>query len=165
MRTLLASLALLVWLSPALAVKPEEQLADPALETRAREISAGIRCLVCQNQSIDDSDASLAQDLRRLVRERVKAGDSDQAVRDFLVARYGEFVLLKPSFNARNLVLWGLPLAALLIGGVAAFRLFGRRRTEESEISEDGPPEKLSPDEQAELDRLLRQDQLGQKRA
>lgn len=164
MRTILASLAFLVWLGPALAVKPEEQLADPALETRAREISAGIRCLVCQNQSIDDSDASLAQDLRRLVRERVKAGDSDQAVRDFLVARYGEFVLLKPSFNARNLVLWGLPLAALLIGGVAAFRLFGRRRTGQSEVPEGRAVETLSPEEQAELDRLLRQDQPEQKR-
>lgn len=156
MRTLLASLVFLVWLGPALAVKPEEQLADPALEARAREISAGIRCLVCQNQSIDDSDASLAQDLRRLVRERIKAGDTDQGVRDFLVARYGEFVLLKPSFNARNLVLWGLPLAALLAGGIAAFRLFGRRRPEEQDELSLAV---LSAEEQAELDRLLRQDQ------
>ncbi|HRE19763.1 MAG TPA: cytochrome c-type biogenesis protein CcmH [Rhabdaerophilum sp.] len=155
MRIILVSLAFLAWLGPAFAVKPEEQLTDPALEARAREISAGIRCLVCQNQSIDDSDASLAQDLRRLVRERVKAGDSDQGVRDFLVARYGEFVLLKPGFNARNLVLWGLPLAALLVGGLAALRLFGRRRSEENE---EPTPAALSAEEQAELECLLQQD-------
>jgi len=155
MRTIPAALALLICLGPAFAVKPEEQLADPALEARARAISGGIRCLVCQNQSIDDSDASLARDLRLLVRERLKAGDSDQAVQDFLVARYGEFVLLKPTLSARNLVLWGLPLAALLVGGFAAFRLFGRRRAEESDTPAAAP---LSAEEQAELDRLLHQD-------
>src|SRR5215218_7215581 len=91
---------------PALAVQPDEVLKDPALERRARDISSGLRCLVCQNQSIDESDASLAKDLRVLVRERLVAGDSDDQVRDFLVQRYGEFVLLKPAFRAHTLLLW-----------------------------------------------------------
>jgi cytochrome c-type biogenesis protein CcmH len=116
-----------LWCAPAaLAVQPDEQLADPALEARAREISAGLRCLVCQNQSIDDSDAPLARDLRLLVRERLEAGDSDQGVRDYLVARYGEFVLLKPPFEASTLVLWATPVVVLL-GGVIAALLCSRR--------------------------------------
>src|SRR5882757_1511228 len=98
------------------AVQPDEILADPALEARARVLSKELRCMVCQNQSIDDSDAPLARDLRILVRERLQAGDSDQRVIDFLVARYGEFVLLKPRFSAHTALLWLGPAAVLLIG-------------------------------------------------
>ena len=92
-------------------MQPDEQLADPALEARARDISGGLRCLVCQNQSIDDSDAPLARDLRLLVRERLTAGDSDDGVRDYLVARYGDFILLKPPFEMATLLLWLTPVA------------------------------------------------------
>ncbi|WP_373288928.1 cytochrome c-type biogenesis protein [Aureimonas endophytica] len=111
----------------ALAVQPDEMLADPALEARARALSAGLRCLVCQNQSIDDSDADLARDLRLLVRERLKAGDSDRAAVDYIVARYGEFVLLKPRFETVTLVLWGTPLVLLLSGAALALGLSRRR--------------------------------------
>jgi cytochrome c-type biogenesis protein CcmH len=108
---------------PAHAVQPDEVLQDPALEARARTISEGLRCLVCQNQSIDDSDAPLAKDLRLLVRERLTAGDSDQAIVDFIVARYGEFVLLSPRFEAHTLLLWfatpAVFLAALLLIALA----------------------------------------------
>lgn len=107
------------------AVNPEEILDDPALEQRARDISINLRCLVCQNQSIDDSDAELAKDLRVLVRERLVEGDSNQEVLDFVVARYGEFVLLRPQFSARNLALWGTPLVVLILGGFAAYN-YGR---------------------------------------
>lgn len=105
----------------AVAVEPGEMLKDPALEHRARTISAELRCLVCQNESIDNSNADLAHDLRVLVRQRLKAGDSDQQVLDFIVARYGEFVLLKPRFDLRNAALWATPLIVLLIGGVLAY--------------------------------------------
>src|SRR2546429_1694395 len=111
----------------ALAVQPDEILTDPALEGRARTLSKELRCMVCQNQSIDDSDAPLARDLRLLVRERIAAGDSDGQVMDFLVARYGEFVLLKPRFNPHTLVLWLLPPLALIGGGVALWA-YSRRR-------------------------------------
>ena len=97
-------------------MQPDDVLADPALEARARVISEGLRCLVCQNQSIDDSEAPLAKDLRLLVRERIKAGDSDQQVVDFIVARYGEFVLLKPRFEPRTLLLWFATPAVFLVG-------------------------------------------------
>jgi cytochrome c-type biogenesis protein CcmH len=100
----------------ALAVQPDEVLPNAALEQRARQISGGLRCLVCQNQSIDDSDAPLAKDLRVLVRERLVAGDSDAAVQDFVVARYGDFVLLRPPFDGRTLVLWAAPFLVLLAG-------------------------------------------------
>src|SRR5437868_5220399 len=100
----------------ALAVQPDEMLKDPVLETRARDLSRDLRCMVCQNQSIDDSEAPLARDLRLLVRERLKAGDSDNQVLDYLVARYGEFVLLKPRLSSHTLLLWGAPLAILLAG-------------------------------------------------
>jgi len=102
----------------AFAVQPDEMLPDPALEARARTISAELRCMVCQNQSIDDSDADLARDLRVLVRERLAAGDTDEQVIDFIVARYGEFVLLKPRLNLRNGLLWGAPVLILLAGGL-----------------------------------------------
>jgi cytochrome c-type biogenesis protein CcmH len=124
-------------------------LKDQALEKRAREISSGLRCLVCQNQSIDDSDAQLARDLRILVRERLAAGDTDQQVRDFLVQRYGEFVLLKPTFSAHNLLLWLTPALVLVLGGLGASAALRRRPT---------PAETLDPDEQKALEALLRQD-------
>lgn len=131
-RRLVAALTLLVSVAgPAAAVQPDEVLPDPALESRARDISAGLRCLVCQNQSIDDSDAPLARDLRLLVRERLKAGDSDRGVRDFVVARYGEFVLLKPVFGTRTLVLWLAP-ALILLGGGIGLALALRRRSRET---------------------------------
>ena len=111
---------------PANAVNPNEILSDPALEARARDISKGLRCLVCQNQSIDDSDASLAKDLRVLVRERITAGDSNEQVVTYVVSRYGDFVLLKPPFNMATLVLWLGPLL-LILGGLIAAILFFRK--------------------------------------
>lgn len=146
---LLLVLALFAPLTAALAVNPDEMLSDPALEKRARIISAELRCMVCQNESIDDSNADLARDLRILVRDRLKAGDSDRQVLDFVVERYGEFVLLKPRFNRRTAFLWGFPVGVLLIGGVAlAFALRNRRTLK------DVPPP-LSESEKAELSRLL----------
>jgi len=135
-------------LGPAGAVQPDEVLTDPALEARAREISADLRCLVCQNQSIDDSDAALARDLRLLVRERLQSGDSDDAVLDYVVARYGEFVLLNPRWNARNVLLWATPVLILLAGGIAALVASRRRR--------HAPAEALSDGERARLDAILR---------
>ncbi len=119
MRTLLAALMLL-WLAvPALAVNPDEVLADPVIEARARAISEGLRCLVCQNQSIDDSDADLAGDLRVIVRERLVAGDTDQQVFDYIVDRYGEYVLLRPVIAPHTILLWAAAPLVLVIGGVA----------------------------------------------
>ncbi len=129
MRPLLALLLLALLSVPALAVRPDEMLSDPVLETRARSISEGLRCLVCQNQSIDDSDADLAHDLRVIVRERLVAGDSDQEVRDYLVARYGEFVLLNPVLGPHTILLWIAGPTALLIGGIAVFAMARRKRT------------------------------------
>jgi cytochrome c-type biogenesis protein CcmH len=113
--------------SPAFAVQPDEILPDPALEMRARDLSRELRCMVCQNQSIDDSDAPLARDLRLLVRDRLKAGDSDQQVLDFLTDRYGQFVLLRPRFGWDTAILWLAPAAVLLLGGVALISLKRRR--------------------------------------
>jgi cytochrome c-type biogenesis protein CcmH len=121
MRRVLPSLLLLASLSPAFAVQPDEMLKDPALETRARNISAGLRCLVCQNQSIDDSNATMARDLRILIREQLVEGKSDREVVDFVVARYGDFVLLKPRFKGTTLVLWLAPF--LILGVVLAVAL------------------------------------------
>lgn len=132
---------------PAAALQPEERLADPILETRARAISQEIRCLVCQNQSIDDSDADLARDLRRIIRERLTAGDTDAAVKDFLVARYGDFVLLRPPFRASTLFLWLIPFAILVWGGIV-FWVVSRRRVT--------PPTHLSPEEQRRLEVLTK---------
>jgi cytochrome c-type biogenesis protein CcmH len=129
MRRLLAFAAVIVVLaSPALALSPGELLKDPAMESRARAISAQLRCLVCQNQSIDDSDAPLAKDLRTLVREQLVQGKSDGEIMDYVVARYGEFVLLRPRLTAGTLLLWGTPFAVLLIAGTAL--LLRRRRAE-----------------------------------
>jgi cytochrome c-type biogenesis protein CcmH len=123
----IALLLVLVGASPAGAVQPDEMLPDATLEARARTLSRELRCMVCQNQSIDDSDAPLARDLRILVRERIKSGDSDAQVLEFLTSRYGEFVLLRPSLSLHNIVLWLAP-ATLLIAGAAGLILASRRR-------------------------------------
>ncbi len=123
-----AALFLVLTLSGgALAVKPDEMLDDPVLEARARALSKGIRCLVCQNQSIDDSDADLARDLRILVRQRLLAGDTDEQVLDYLVKRYGEFVLLRPRLRGATYLLWYGPAILLLFGAIAAFVYLRRR--------------------------------------
>ncbi|MHB1109200.1 MAG: cytochrome c-type biogenesis protein [Devosia sp.] len=127
-RFLLAAALAMALIGPALAVNPNEILADPALEARARAISANLRCLVCQNQSIDDSDAELARDLRVIVRERLVAGDSDEAVTQYLVDRYGEFVLLNPVVAPHTIVLWVAAPLVLLVGGVVVFLGARRRR-------------------------------------
>jgi cytochrome c-type biogenesis protein CcmH len=112
----------LVFAAPLVrAVQPDEVLRDPALEARARDLSAQLRCLVCQNQSIDDSDASLAKDIRVLIRERISKGESNEQVRDFLVSRYGDFILLKPPFKPETLLLWLSAPLTLLLGGLAIF--------------------------------------------
>ena len=126
MRAILALMMLALLSVPALAVRPDELLSDPALEARARTISEGLRCLVCQNQSIDDSDADLAHDLRVLVRERLTAGDTDDQVRAYLVARYGEYVLLNPVMAPHTILLWVAAPVVLVIGGIAVF--IGARR-------------------------------------
>jgi cytochrome c-type biogenesis protein CcmH len=138
---------------PAYAVQPDEIMADPGKEARARELSRELRCMVCQNQSIDDSEAPLARDLRLLVRERIASGDSDSQVIDFLVARYGEFVLLKPRFNPHTLLLWLLPPLALVGGGLALWS-YNRRRSKFSE-AEDRDLLTLTPEEEARLERLI----------
>ena len=137
--------------APSFAVRPDEMLSKPALEARARELSRGLRCMVCQNQSIDDSDAPLARDLRILVRERLKAGDDDKHVLDFLTARYGDFVLLKPRFDWDTAALWGTPAAVLLLGGLGLF-VFLRRRAP----SAAAPG--LTPAEAQRVEHLLRQE-------
>ncbi len=148
-RRLVFVLLLLLSASPAFAVNPDEVLADPALEARARALSAQLRCMVCQNQSIDDSNAELAKDLRLLVRERITAGDSDEAVITYLVSRYGEFVLLKPRFETKTLLLWGAPIVLLLAGAVVMI-VSARRRSGKA----TGTP--LSAEEQARLDAVLK---------
>jgi cytochrome c-type biogenesis protein CcmH/NrfF len=146
----LMALLPVLFAAPAEAVKPDEMLADPALEARARAISEGLRCMVCQNQSIDESDADLARDLRILVRERLKAGDSDRQVVDYIVSRYGEFVLLKPRVEASTLLLWGAPLLLLVLGGALLFYSARSRRQVEGAV--------LSDAEKAELEALLRRE-------
>ena len=141
---------LAAFLTPAHAVQPDEVLKDPVLEHRAREISAELRCLVCQNQSIDDSDAPLAKDLRLIVRERLEKGDSDTAVLDYVVARYGEFVLLRPVFALHTLLLWLTPVLAVLLGGLGIWRLARRRPP--------APARNLSAAEEAEVAALLRRE-------
>ena len=145
-RPALAALLLALALAAAAgAVEPEEQLADPALEARAREIGRELRCLVCQNQSIDDSDADLARDLRRIVRERLTAGDTDDQAMAFVTARYGDYVLLRPPLRAGTLALWFGPVV-LLVAGIAAIVLRRRRRA---------AAEPFSADEDRRLTRLL----------
>ena len=151
MRSLRFVLLLAVLLAPtaSFAVRPDEMLKDPALEARARTLSEELRCMVCQNQSIDDSEAPLAHDLRVLVRQRLEAGDSDRQVLDYLTARYGDFVLLKPPLNSYTLLLWGLPPLALL-AGLAGLILMARRRN-----TVPLQPEALSREEQAKLATLV----------
>jgi cytochrome c-type biogenesis protein CcmH len=150
-------LSFLILVSPALAVNPTEILNDPLLESRAREISKGLRCVVCQNQSIDDSDASLARDLRRVVRERLMAGDSDKEIINYVVSRYGDFVLLKPPFKGATLVLWLSPLIFVLLALLALYTFFRRQ-------NQAGPKTKfnnsLSDDERNLLGDLLKKDGL-----
>jgi cytochrome c-type biogenesis protein CcmH len=146
---LLSLMVCLLFAGSAKAVQPDEVLPDPALEARARAISEGLRCLVCQNQSIDDSDAPLAKDLRLLVRERLKQGDSDQQVVDFIVARYGEFVLLKPRFSPHTLLLW-LATPVVFAAALLLIWLAYRRR-----LAATKAEPKLSASEERRLKRLL----------
>jgi cytochrome c-type biogenesis protein CcmH len=147
MRRLLISAAALF--SSAAAVEPDEVLADPALEARARALSREIRCVVCQSESIDDSNAPLARDLRLIIRERITAGDSDREVTDYLVERYGDYVLLKPRVQTNTIVLWFAPLTAGLVGagGAMLFLQRARRRSR---------PAPLSPEEAAAIEKLGR---------
>jgi cytochrome c-type biogenesis protein CcmH len=158
---LVFALAVMVGSPTAYAVQPDEIMSDPAKEARARNLSRELRCMVCQNQSIDDSEAPLARDLRLLVRERIAAGDSDTQVIDFLVARYGEFVLLKPRLERHTLLLWLLPPLALAGGGLALW-MYSRRRTgsgtEAAAVS-------LTPDEEARLAALISEDASPKKPA
>lgn len=143
--------ALVLWFAlagAAFAVEPGEVLEDPALEERARDLSKGLRCLVCRNESIDESNAELARDLRLLVRERIVEGDSDEEVIDFVVARYGEYVLLNPRATGANLILW-IAGPVLLLSGLAIAGMYLRRRRP------DASTEALSAEEQARLDKLL----------
>lgn len=148
-RRLLAIAFVLLSVSPAFAVNPDEVLADPVLEGRARALSAQLRCMVCQNQSIDDSNAELAKDLRLLVRERITNGDSDDAVIAYVVSRYGEFVLLNPRFETKTLILWGAPVILLLAGVAAMLVAAGRRNGKVTGTA-------LSAEEQARLDTVLK---------
>jgi cytochrome c-type biogenesis protein CcmH len=141
-----AALIFSIAVGPAPAVQPDEILKDPVLEARARSISAGLRCLVCQNQSIDDSDAPLAKDLRILIRERLQAGNSNSQVVDYVVARYGDFVLLKPRFTARTWLLWFSPFAILLV----ALIIMLRRKSSRDAAQEAS----LTASEKAELNHL-----------
>ena len=164
MKKLLASLSVVLALfgaPAAYAVQPDEIMADPAKEARARELSKDLRCMVCQNQSIDDSDAPLARDLRLLVRERIAGGDSDRQVIDFLVARYGEFVLLKPRLSPHTLLLWLLPPLALTGGGLALW-YYNRRRASLGDAA-DPSLRDLSDEEEERLERLLAADAADKK--
>jgi cytochrome c-type biogenesis protein CcmH len=149
----LVLVALLAAAHSAHAVQPDEVLPDPALEARARDLSRELRCMVCQNQSIDDSDAPLARDLRLLVRERLKAGDSDTQILDFLVARYGDFILLKPRFGGHTALLWLLPFLVLIAGTAVLLTL--RRRQRNRIVSAT-----LSEDEEARVAEVLKREGL-----
>ncbi|MCP3381783.1 MULTISPECIES: cytochrome c-type biogenesis protein [unclassified Bradyrhizobium] len=156
MRRMMAAFVALVLLAApaAYAVQPDEIMSDPVKEARARDLSRELRCMVCQNQSIDDSDAPLARDLRLLVRERIAAGDSNGEVLDFLVARYGEFVLLKPRFERQTMLLWLLAPLLLAGGGFALWRQNRRR----AQAGADVPTPPLTPDEEARLAALMSED-------
>jgi len=158
-RFLLVVVLALLGATPVHAVQVDEILPDPALESRAREISHELRCMVCQNQSIDDSEAPLARDLRLLVRERLKAGDSDSQVVDFMVARYGEFVLLKPRFNWHTAILWAAPLTVLILGlfavGFSVLRRSGRTAVPEVATLSEAERQRLDAIERAQLEQGL----------
>jgi cytochrome c-type biogenesis protein CcmH len=147
------ALAVMAGASPVHAVQPDEIMSDPVKEARARDLSRELRCMVCQNQSIDDSEAPLARDLRLLVRERIAAGDSDAQVLDFLVARYGEFVLLKPRLEPHTFLLWLLPPLVLAGGGVALW--MHNRRRHKSATGEDQSSRQLTAEEEARLEQLI----------
>lgn len=153
-RTLVCATVAFTMAAPARAVQPDEMLPDPRLEQRARALSQHLRCMVCQNQSIDDSEAPLAKDLRLLVRERLRAGDSDPQVIDYMVARYGDFVLLKPRFSWQTVVLWLTPAIVLLVGGVGL--LIGLRRRRSLAAAAAPPP--LTPAEEQKLAELAKAD-------
>jgi cytochrome c-type biogenesis protein CcmH len=142
--------ALMLLAAPAFAVQPDEILPDPALEARARDISSGLRCLVCRNESIDESNADLARDLRLLVRERLVAGDSDEEVLDFVVDRYGEYVLLRPTLTGSNLILW-IAAPAMLLAGLGIAAVYLRRRETAAPAGGD-----LSDAEKARLAEILK---------
>jgi cytochrome c-type biogenesis protein CcmH len=152
---ILAAVLCLSFAAPVFAVQPDEVLKDPAMEARAREISKELRCLVCQNQSIDDSNAPLARDLRVLVRERLVAGDDDTGVLGYITARYGDYVLLRPPFKASTYVLWIGPVVVLLLGALGA-AMFLRGRNRPAVAGDTEAP--LTPEERARLDKLLRED-------
>lgn len=154
MKAILLSAMMGLAAASALAVEPSERLADPVLETRARAISGELRCLVCQNQSIDDSNADLAHDLRVLIRERLSAGDSDAQVLQFMVRRYGDFILLRPPVQPDTYLLWFGPFGVLALGALGA-ALYLRR----SGTAPQQAPAPLSPDERRRLDKLLAEDQ------
>lgn len=140
-------LILSVIASPLWAVEPDEVLSDPVLETRARAISANVRCVQCQNEPIDSSNASIARDLRILIRERLVAGDSDQDVRDLLVSIHGDYVLFKPPFKPSTYALWFAPLVVIGIGGIAVFSTLRRKPAKVADV--------LSSDDEAEIARLM----------
>lgn len=150
MKKLVPVLLLIGLAGPALAVNPDEMLKDPKLEARARELGTELRCLVCQNQSIDDSDADLAKDLRQIVRERILAGDTDAQVKQFLVDRYGDYVLLKPPFEPKTWLLW---LGPLVLAGIAAAIGLGFYRRQKVETPAPVP---LSDDEKKRIERLMK---------
>lgn len=152
--TVVLALMLLLLAGRAMAVLPDEILDDPALEARARGLSAEVRCLVCQNESIDSSHAELARELRLLIRERLVAGDNEAEIKDYLVSRYGEFVLLKPPFEAATILLWVGPFAFLLIG-LAVIVVFFKRQSREFAGQGGQAPASLSGEEASRLDRLL----------
>ena len=154
MRFLLMLCIALLFANVAIAINPYEVLKDPALETRARALSVDIRCLVCQNQSIDDSDADLAKDLRTLVRERLTAGDSDADIKKFLVARYGKFILLRPPVQGETYLLWFGPLLILLLGGIGIFIFVRRQRAKPAPPGGAG----LTADEEKRITALLKGD-------
>jgi cytochrome c-type biogenesis protein CcmH len=162
LRSIMVGLALLAS-PPASAVQPDEILPDPALETRARGLSQELRCMVCQNQSIDDSDAPLARDLRILVRERLKEGDSDHQVLDFLVARYGEFVLLKPRLRWHTALLWFGPPTVLLIGIVSLVMIARRRRPTAASAEPAAGEPALTAAEAARLDEIVHQGETARR--
>lgn len=156
MKKLMIVLAAVVALStPALAVDPDEVLDDPVLEQRAREVSKDLRCVVCQNQSIDDSDSGIAKKMRVLVRDRISQGDSNQEVKDYLVSRYGDFVLLKPPVKAKTLILWFGPAVMVVIGLIGIIFYYRRRAKEKPENAGAKP---LSPQEKARLEALLKEE-------
>ncbi|HWV41579.1 cytochrome c-type biogenesis protein [Pseudorhodoplanes sp.] len=158
MRAVILTLACLLALhaTPSRAVQPDEILPDARLEERARNLSRELRCMVCQNQSIDDSDAPLARDLRLLVRERLKAGDSDKQVLDFLTSRYGDFVLLNPPMNAKTFLLWVLPAGLLVAGGLGLILAMRRRGADGTGEGTAVTP--LSAEERKKIERLLESD-------